>query len=352
MSLYTKKGDAGFTSTMNRMMIEKSSPVFHLLGTLDEFTSALGMAKPWVPAQLLEIVRQIQNDVILLSEEIAGGPRFATHERVASLEKAVDSVSETLPQHFEPQSGGALGPAVPGASKAGAALDLARAIVRRAEREAVALSQRRGLSRDVMAWLNRISDLTYAMARLSDELSASGNSSQASLIPASPDAAGGGEAPLAPLRSPAESSGGGLAPLPYGSSGSNFTARAVELCSRVLAKARELGFRASAAVCDSSGFPVCSIRDDGALLASIDIAANKAFTSVSMKMSTKQLAPLAQPGASLYGIQFTNGGRIVIFGGGVPLEDNGVIVGGFGVSGGTEEQDSHLADIALQLFRN
>ena len=137
MSLYTKKGDTGFTSTMNRMMIEKSSPVFYLLGTLDEFTSALGMAKPWVPAQLLEIVRQIQNDVILLSEEIAGGPRFATHERVASLEKAVDSVSETLPQHFETQPGGALGPAVPGASKAGAALDLARAIVRRAEREAV-----------------------------------------------------------------------------------------------------------------------------------------------------------------------------------------------------------------------
>ena len=94
MSLYTKKGDAGFTSTMNRMMIEKSSPVFHLLGTLDEFTSALGMAKPWVPAQLLEVVRQIQNDVILLSEEVAGGPKFATHERVASLEKAVVSISE------------------------------------------------------------------------------------------------------------------------------------------------------------------------------------------------------------------------------------------------------------------
>ena len=353
MSLYTKKGDTGFTSTMNRMMIEKSSPVFYLLGTLDEFTSALGMAKPWVPAQLLEIVRQIQNDVILLSEEIAGGPRFATHERVASLEKAVDSVSETLPQHFETQPGGALGPAVPGASKAGAALDLARAIVRRAEREAVALSQRRGLSRDIMAWLNRISDLTYAMARLSDALSETRNLDQASPVSASSDSASGGEAPvpLVPPSSLAESSSrSGFAPLPYGSGNSNFTAQAVELCFNVLTKARELGFRASAAVCDSGGFSLCSIRDDGALLASVDIAANKAFTSVSMKMSTKQLAPLAQPGASLYGIQFTNGGRIVIFGGGVPLEYGGAVVGGFGVSGGTEEQDSHLADIALQIF--
>ena len=356
MSLYTKKGDAGFTSTMNRMMIEKSSPVFHLLGTLDEFTSALGMAKPWVPAQLLEVVRQIQNDVILLSEEVAGGPKFATHERVASLEKAVDSISEMLPQHFEPQSGGALGPAVPGASKAGAALDLARAVVRRAEREAVSLSQRRGLSRDVMAWLNRISDLTYAMARLSDELSAAPGSGNPAPVLSALEKAGreagepaqGGQAPPSP---PADAPRNGQPPMPYGSGSPGFAAQAVNLCFQVLAEARKMGFRASAAVCDSSGFPVCSIRDDGALLASVDIAVNKAFTSVSMKMSTKELAPLAQPGASLYGIQFTNGGRIVIFGGGVPLEDNGVIIGGFGVSGGTEPQDSHLADVALQLFK-
>lgn len=339
MSLYTKKGDTGFSSTMNRIMLEKSSPVFHLLGTLDEFTSALGMAKPWIPAQLLEIVRQIQNDVILLSEEIAGGPRFATHERVASLEKATASIEETTSVSAGAQStGGALGPAVPGATQAGAALDLARAIVRRAEREAVALSQRRGLSRDIMAWLNRISDLVYAMARLADQLTGTGEGEQPRNT----------SAPSAPADMPEE---GGLPPLPYGSSGPGFAAQAVNLCFQVLERAREMGFRASAAVCDSGGFPVCSIRDDGALLASVDIAANKAFTSVSMKMSTKQLAPLAQPGASLYGIQFTNGGRIVVFGGGVPLERDGAVIAGFGVSGGTEEQDTRLADIALQLFK-
>ena len=48
MNQYTKQGDTGFSSTMNRMMIEKSSPVFHLLGTLEEFTGALGMARPWL----------------------------------------------------------------------------------------------------------------------------------------------------------------------------------------------------------------------------------------------------------------------------------------------------------------
>ena len=69
-------------------------------------------------------------------------------------------------------------------------------------------------------------------------------------------------------------------------------------------------------------------------------------------MPTKQLANLAQPGESLYGIQFTNNGRIVIFGGGVPLERGGVIIGGFGVSGGSAEQDTALADYALELFQN
>ena len=68
-------------------------------------------------------------------------------------------------------------------------------------------------------------------------------------------------------------------------------------------------------------------------------------------MSTIELKPLAQPGASLYGIQFTNGGKIVIFGGGDTLTDgNGHIVGGLGVSGGTEEQDTALSAYGKKYF--
>lgn len=339
MSLYTKKGDTGFSSTMNRMMIEKSSPVFNLLGTLDEFTSALGMARPWIPAQLMEIVQQIQNDVSALSAEIAGGPKFATRERVENLEKAIDSIAAMLPQQFLPGENESLPVVAPGASEAGAALDLSRAIARRAEREAVALSQRRGVAREIMAWLNRISDLCYVMARLADHLSAS-SASQISVpaVPAIP------AAPAAPAGVPAASYGG-TEGFP------SFARMALKLCGDVLEKAREMGFRAVASVCDSGGNPVCTLRDDDAYIASVDIAANKAYTSVSLKMSTKLLAPLCQPGAPLYGIQFTNNGRIVIFGGGVPLVRGGSIVGGFGVSGGTAEQDTALADYALQLFQ-
>ena len=60
-------------------------------------------------------------------------------------------------------------------------------------------------------------------------------------------------------------------------------------------------------------------------------------------MSTAQLAELSQPGQDLYGIQFTNNGKIVIFGGGEVLEYDGQIVGALGVSGGTAAQDTAIA---------
>ena len=69
-------------------------------------------------------------------------------------------------------------------------------------------------------------------------------------------------------------------------------------------------------------------------------------------MSTIDLKPLAQPGASLYGIQFTNEGKIVVFGGGDPLYFGGRIVGGLGVSGGTEEQDTALSAYGAQYFKD
>ena len=64
----------------------------------------------------------------------------------------------------------------------------------------------------------------------------------------------------------------------------------------------------------------------------------------------RQLNELAQPGGSLYGIQNTNGGRIVIFGGGEPLVVGERIVGGLGVSGGTEDEDTALAAYGRQVF--
>jgi len=125
---------------------------------------------------------------------------------------------------------------------------------------------------------------------------------------------------------------------------------AKEIIRKVILKAEEIGVKAVVAVSDGGANPVCVECMDDSYIASYDIAVNKAFTVVSLKMPTKDLKTLAAPGGSLYGIQFTNGGKIVIFGGGVPLKVGDRIIGGLGVSGGTEEEDTYLADNGLSLF--
>lgn len=118
-------------------------------------------------------------------------------------------------------------------------------------------------------------------------------------------------------------------------------------------KAAEIGVKAVTAISDAGGNPIAVQCMDDAFIASYDIAVNKAFTVVSLKMPTKNLATLAAPGGSLYGIQFTNNGKIIIFGGGEPLVNKeGAIIGGLGVSGGTAEQDTFLGEYGKEFFEN
>ena len=124
-----------------------------------------------------------------------------------------------------------------------------------------------------------------------------------------------------------------------------------KLADAVLEEAKRIGVRAVVCVSDAAGNPKVVKSADDAYIASYDVAVNKAFTVVALKMSTIKLKPLAQPGASLYGIQFTNGGKIVIFGGGDELKNQkGEIVGGLGVSGGSEEQDTALSAWGKKYF--
>ncbi len=122
------------------------------------------------------------------------------------------------------------------------------------------------------------------------------------------------------------------------------------LVEKVKLKAKEMGVNAVVAVADAGGNVITVDCMDDAYIASLDIAMNKAFTSVSLKMSTYELSKLAAPGGSLYGIQFTNNGRIVIFGGGVPLKCGNNVVGGLGVSGGSAVQDTALGDYGGEIF--
>lgn len=125
-------------------------------------------------------------------------------------------------------------------------------------------------------------------------------------------------------------------------------AKTLALC--VEKKAYEMGVNAVICVADSGARPVLVHSMDDAYIASFDIAVKKAYTVVSLKMPTSTLKGLAAPGGSLYGIQHTNDGQIVIFGGGDPLCIDGKIIGGLGVSGGTEEQDTALSAYGASVF--
>lgn len=126
---------------------------------------------------------------------------------------------------------------------------------------------------------------------------------------------------------------------------------ATALIARIEEKAREWGMSVVVAVSDAAGRPVAVHCMDGAYIGSFDVALNKTFTAIAFQMSTEELGKLSQPGESLYGIQFTNEGKIVIFGGGEPLRIDDKIIGALGVSGGTAEQDTALAAYGRDILK-
>lgn len=126
---------------------------------------------------------------------------------------------------------------------------------------------------------------------------------------------------------------------------------ALALMEKVEAEAQRIGVKAVVAVSDASGRPVAIHCTDGAYIGSFDVALNKTYTSVAFQMSTAKLAELAAPGGSLYGIQFTNEGKIVIFGGGEPLYVDDVMIGAIGVSGGSAEQDTYLGAYGKNILK-
>jgi uncharacterized protein GlcG (DUF336 family) len=112
-------------------------------------------------------------------------------------------------------------------------------------------------------------------------------------------------------------------------------------------KAESLGIAYNIAVVDAGGHLLAFVRQDGALIGSIDLAIDKAVTARIFNMATSDLARLAQSGEPLFGIQQSNAGRVVIFGGGMPVMFGGNIVGAVGASAGTVEQDIVVAEAAI-----
>lgn len=97
------------------------------------------------------------------------------------------------------------------------------------------------------------------------------------------------------------------------------------------------------AVCDAGGHLICFARMDDAFFGSIDVAIKKAFTAAAFRMPTDALGTICRPDREAYGLQWSNGGRLMVFGGGVPLRRGDQVVGAIGVSGGSVEEDIAVA---------
>jgi len=174
--IYTKKGDDGTTSLWYGGRVPKSDPRTEAYGSLDEAMSVLGLAralcKQTESDELAGDLLRLQNNLFVAGAELATAPEAAgrledgvsriTDEMADELDGKIDRYLEgvDLPPQFT----------IPGGTQLSAQLDVARAVLRRAERRVVALKESDGLASDaILRFLNRASDLLFAMARATDE---------------------------------------------------------------------------------------------------------------------------------------------------------------------------------------
>ena len=123
--------------------------------------------------------------------------------------------------------------------------------------------------------------------------------------------------------------------------------KAQRIIEAATAKAKEIGQPMNIAVVDAGTNLTAFARMDGAWLGSIDIAINKAFTAKAFDLSTQDLGKNSQPGDQFFGIHVSNHTRVMIFAGGIPITENGQVVGAVGVSGGSGVQDQTVAEAAV-----
>jgi len=127
--------------------------------------------------------------------------------------------------------------------------------------------------------------------------------------------------------------------------------KAQQVIEAGIAKAKEIGQPMNIAVVDAGANLQAFARMDGAWLGSIDIATNKAFTAKAFDISTQDLGKNSQPGDQFFGIHVSNHCRVMIFAGGIPIKENGQVVGAIGVSGGSGVQDQTVAEAGVAAYR-
>ena len=383
-NVYTRTGDKGDTGLFGGSRVPKQSLRVEAYGTVDEANAALGAAKAMLPAgQWRRRVHDVQQRLFVLAAELASDP-----EGAAILANKINTGDITDLEHLIDDCLAVTGPqrefVVPGRDDRSGAFHQARTVVRRAERRVLTLAETEPVRPELIKYLNRLSDAVYSLARLAEtwrdeEIERIVRDAVAKVLgtpskqvepdreeraarvettpskPVEPDRVEGAvrveTTPSKPVEPDHEPLGERSAPAPFRgrTPARRFDlAAAKRIAERAEARSAELGVPVVIAAADAGGNLMLLHRVEGALLASIEIAINKAWSAVAFQAPTATLGPLASGDGPLPGLADTNSGRVVLFGGGVPVHVDGELAGAIGISGGTAEQDVDIATCALQ----
>ena len=173
MSIVTKTGDQGTTGLMYNRRVSKCHPRVQAYGAVDELNAAIGMARASGSENFIrENLEIIQKDLVALMGELATLPEDLdryVNDGFAVLRPDMTKKLEVLVKEIEAQNVSFKGWATPGANITAAALDVARTVCRRAERDVCALKENGQLANDeILIYLNRLSDLLWLFARWSE----------------------------------------------------------------------------------------------------------------------------------------------------------------------------------------
>ena len=345
MSIYTKRGDRGITDMAHAGNISKSDDRIRLMGEADELNSHIELVKSMLrQSEILQLLERIQKNLDLIAAGVSN-----PYDRDCKVSEKETAVLEAETDKMEALCEKPVPEKLTGKSRLAAEIDIARTVARRTERCLAQVSVKFGADTESKRFLNRLSDYLYILARYIEyysDLSVELSDDYADALPEPSDSN------TDVLKKTADINEAVIQEVlkRMGIQSRITLDTAKKLIERLEQEAVRRGQRAVIAVCNPEGNPVAVHVMDGAFLVSFDVAMKKAYTAVAVKMSTMELSKIAQPGGTFYGVDKLDGGKIVIFGGGIPLKSGNTIIGGLGISGGTGEEDHSLAEYGQSVL--
>ena len=345
MRVYTKRGDKGITDMTRTKHVSKSDDRIQLVGAIDELNSHIGLVKCMLKwEETVKMLSSIQDnlDLIAAGVEDPYSRDFKVNEEIVdNLEKETDRLEELCGQQA--------GKKVSGQNRTAAEINVTRAVARRTERCLAQVAVKFGADTESKKYLNRLSDYLFLLAKYVELSDAPGWTEDQNVEKQNIEKQ---QNTVSEISNGIDEKVVREVLAQMGIQSRITLKKAKALIEKIEEESIRRGMNSVIAICGPEGNPIAVHVMDGAYLVSYDVAVKKAYTSVAVKMSTRELGELAGPGGTFYGVDKLESGKIAIFGGGVPLKCGNTIIGGLGISGGTSEEDHSLAEYGLTVLRD